>query len=327
MGAFRSYALKELVESSGLPCKQNSISFIFKCPRCRKKDKLYIRKADGRFVCWVCAENSSFKGRAEFALAELLEKPISEIREALYEGIVPVETHLELKLIDFGSEEEMEEVYLSIPWPLDYYPIEHPHSRRGVEYLEGRGISLDLAQKYNLRYCPKDRRVIFPVELDGVLLGWQARTVLPNKVFNEDGECFSVPKALTSKNLPKGKHLMFQDRLYGSSHAIICEGPIDAIKADLCGGNVATLGKAVSKEQINIIKQSGVQKVYIALDPDASIEARKLRDAFSGLEVYRLLPAQGYGDLGEMSPEQVYQQFLNAPRFDNTGQLFLFLRS
>ena len=120
---------------------------------------------------------------------------------------------------------------------------------------------------------------------------------------------------------------MFQDQLVDSPHAVICEGPIDAIKADLCGGNVATLGKAVSKEQVDIIKQSGVQKVYIALDPDAGIEALKLRDAFSGLEIYRLLPEDGYEDLGAMSPDQVYRQFLKAERFDNTGRLFLFLKS
>lgn len=326
MGAFKTHVLKELIESGGLPYRQNSVSFIFRCPRCRKKDKLYIRKGDGRFVCWVCAESSSFKGKAEFALAELLEKPLSEIKNALYDSVTPVETHIELHIGDFGSVEEMEDVYLSVPWPLDYYPIAHPHSARGLEYLNGRGIDLALAEKYDIRYCPKDRRVVFPVEVGGALLGWQARTILPTTMYNEDGEKIMIPKALTSKSLVKGKHLMFQDRLIDSPHAIICEGPIDAIKADLCGGNVATLGKAVSAEQIDIIKKSGVQKVYIALDPDASAEAKKLRDSFFGLEIYRLLPSSGYDDLGDMSTEEVHDQFLKAERFDNTGKLFFFLK-
>ncbi|NDD84294.1 hypothetical protein EBZ38_08495 [bacterium] len=325
MAAFKSYALKDIVESAGIAYKQNSISYIFKCPRCQKKDKLYIRKADGRFVCWVCAETSDFKGRAEFALTELTDIPISEIRKILYDGVIPVETHLNVQLGDFG-EEDAGEYYVSLPWPLDYYPIEHPHSSRGLQYLQERGISLELAQKYGLRYCPTERRVVFPVEVGGVLLGWQNRTVLPTTMYNEDGQKISVPKSLTSKSLAKGKHLMFQDKLLGSDHAIICEGPIDAIKADLCGGNVATLGKMVSEEQIEIIKKSNVSKIYIALDRDAFVEAEKLKGAFAGKEMYRLLPAEGYGDLGDMTPEGVYSQFLRAERFDNSAKLYIFLK-
>lgn len=326
MGTLKPYALKDIIESAGVPYRQNSISYIFRCPRCRKKDKLYIRKGDGRFVCWVCAETSDFKGRAEFALVELTDMTLPELRQALYDGVIPVETHINIRLGDFGEEEDIKPFYVSVPWPLDYYPIEHPHSARGLDYLKGRGISLELAQRYGLRYCPTERRVVFPVEVDGILFGWQNRTVLPSVIYNEDGEKVSTPKALTSKTLAKGKHLMFQDRLRGSPHAVVCEGPIDAIKADLCGGNVATLGKVISEEQIEIIRDSGVSRVYLGLDKDAFVEANKLRDLFPRQELYRLLPADGYDDLGAMTPEGVYSQFLKAERFDNTGKLFIFLK-
>jgi hypothetical protein len=41
-------------------------------------------KSDGRFVCWVCAETSGFKGRPEFALQELLGMSLSSIKEKIY---------------------------------------------------------------------------------------------------------------------------------------------------------------------------------------------------------------------------------------------------
>jgi hypothetical protein len=328
-------ALQRLLEDSGVAFKQNRRSYIFTCPRCSKPGKLNMFKADGRFVCWVCAETSNFRGRPEFALVELLGLSMKEVRARIYgdqylEEVQP--DFFRLCLRDFWAEEDtpadLQQQVRGLTWPLDFYPVDHPHARRGLEYLQGRGISLELAQAYGLRYCPIQKRVIFPVTIGEKLVGWQARAIFDTDWEDEEGNSRSAPKILTTGK--RDSVLMFQDRLVGSDHAIICEGPVDALKCHLAGGNVATMGKVVSPEQIQLIKGSGVRKVYLAQDRDAATETMKLTQVFDDYldetgaryELYRLLPAPGYEDLGDMSPEQVLQQFLVAPRVI-PGQLFL----
>lgn len=325
MGDFRADRLKDLIETSGLSYRQNSLSYIFTCPLCQKREKLYIRKHDGRFVCFVCAEGERrFRGLCEFALTELLGLPIREIKRRLYgddfDGKTPDDL-LNFQLYDFyGEDDEItEDVTPTLPtlsWPSDFYPIDDPKSVRGLKYLEReRGVPLALAQQYGIRYCPPQRRVIFPVEVAPQrLVGWQARSVIG-----------ATPKAITSKGFQREKALMFSDKLKGSDHAVLCEGPIDAIKAHLCGGAIATMGKAVSKTQIAIIRACGVRSVYLAIDPDAAAEMERLCHSFGDLMVYSLQPPNGRKDLGECTPEEVLEQFQKAPLVDS-GTLFLYFK-
>ncbi len=328
--------LQRLIEESGVSYRQNKRSFIFTCPRCMKKDKLMMFKADGRFVCWVCAETSSFKGRPEFALVELLGLPFATIKEKIY-GDLAEQTDasfFNLGLLDFYGDEplpkELVEQQKGLAFPLDFYPLDHQFATKGREYVLGRGITMEMAKFYDLRYCPVQKRVIFPVKVGQKLLGWQARYILATEWEDEEtGDLKKIPKILTTGK--RDTVLMFQDRLVGSDHAIICEGPVDALKCHLAGGNVATMGKVVSQEQIQLVKRSGVRKIYLGLDRDAARETMKLATAFNDyadcgtgemLEVYRLLPAPGYEDLGAMPPELVLEQFRSAPRV-NASSLFL----
>lgn len=322
--------LRAYLESTPLTYKTRSISYIFDCPRCNKRDKLYIRRSDGRFCCWKCKSTSGFSGKPEYALAELLGTSVSEVQQKLYDMVSdePI-LYLEFNFKDFFNPED-EEVWEEEPpiiqWPYDYYPINDKKAKRGLEYLESRGISLDIAIQYGIRYCPQRRRVAFPLELDGALVGYQERLVTPHKVFVEEtAKVFETPKALTSEDAPKDRYLMFANRIT-SDYAVLCEGPVDAIKAHLCGGNVAALGKAVSKAHIQYLKNAGVKTLYIGLDGDALDEtARIVRDEFTDMACKLLLAPKGRHDLGECSMEEVYEAFLNAPDV-HRAFLFAFLR-
>jgi hypothetical protein len=326
--------LKSIIECSGLGYKQNSRSWIFACPRCGKKDKLYIRKTDGRFCCFVCKElDPPFRGRVEYALSELLGLPVGEARRQLYGDEFAqksFEELLEVPLLDyFGDDDEVtEDVVSSMPavqWPYDYYPLDHKNSIRGVKYLEGRGIPAGIAEEYGLRYCPHVRRVAIPVVVDGKMLGWQGRSVIPTEFWNEEeGVMYRGLKVTSTKGLRRDLVLLFGDRLKGSEHAVVTEGPFDAIKAHLCGGNVATMGKAISDSQLAAIKRSGVKRVYLALDPDAAAEMDRVCRVLSDLELYNLQPAPGYKDLGEMSFGAVLERFHTAPQIHG-GRVFVFL--
>lgn len=316
--------LKAFIDQSGLSYHQNSVSFIFTCPRCSKPKKLYIRKSNGQFCCFRCKETDNFKGRAEYALSELTGTPVADVCRFLY-GEIPLRNDpiFEARIADFfGDDDEIDEdAFEVIKWPYDFYPIDDPfYSRRGREYLESRGIPVRIARQYDIRYSPELCRVYFPIGANGNLYGYQGRLIVPHEWEDEEtGELKSVPKILSSKDVQRDRLLMFSDRLKGSEHAVLCEGPIDAIKAHYCRGNVATMGKEIGDRQIKLLLDSGVKRVYVALDPDATEAIERLITNLSAdVELYEMVP-QKLGrkvDLGGMSFEEVYELFLGAKRFE-----------
>lgn len=324
--------LQSLLDEGGISYRQNSKSFILECPRCQKRDKLYIRKSDGRFVCWKCSESEGFHGAAEWALAELLSRPAAEIRKQLQGTTWGSSCYLDIRLNDFfGALDEIpywapEDLVEVEPDP-GFRDLDHPASQDGVAYLEGRGVSKALALEYGIKYHPATRRVIFPVISHGKLLGWQGRYAGQEEYFDpETGEVFKTPKTLTSLGLKKERTFMFGDRLTVGGDAILCEGPFDAVKAHLCGGNVAALGKGVSDYQLEILKHSGIKRLYLALDPDAFAESKRvLEKTVDDLEVYDMRPPPDR-DLGAMSLEAVLDLKQKAPRIYR-NYLFLYLKN
>ncbi|HVT63297.1 MAG TPA: hypothetical protein VHD33_07425 [Legionellaceae bacterium] len=270
-----------------------------------------------------CAADG-FKGAPEYALSELASIPVSKVKAALY-GVKWAEanTDLNINLDEYDPEKVEIEVIPTIKWQWDEYPIDHKFAASGLRYLESRGIPLEIAKKYHIRHAPARQRVLFPVELDGRLIGHQDRLIVDDVIWSEEEQQYKrCPKILSSDNLPR-QIPMFADNLNGSDHVIITEGPIDAIKFDYCnGGNIATMGKEVGPRQIKFIKSKPIKKVYIALDPDAFAVTNRLIQEFSEYEVYVLKPLDGYKDFGAMLFEQCYQVFKKAqPVFP--GELIL----
>jgi hypothetical protein len=327
-------ALRETIVAGGVPFKQNAGSYIFACPRCLKRDKLYVRKRDGRFKCFYCAEVQGFSGWADWALAELLGRPQPELRALLYGDIVGQGTEsFTVQLKDPWADEEDEileesaDDLVEVCWSPDIVDLDHGLAQKGVRYLESRGIDLDLARQYKLRYDVPSKRVVFPCWVGGRLYGWQSRYVDQTTVVDlEQSRVKQIPKMLTQGQIG-GKILMFQDRLIGSHHAVLVEGPIDAIKCHDCGGNVAAMGKGVSTRQLEIISRMGIRKLYVGLDPDASQDIMRIvRQAETlGMTCFRLNPPPGRQDLGDATLAEVRHQFDQAPRIDTTS-LFVFLK-
>jgi hypothetical protein len=319
-------ALKDLLERSGASYNQNGHSFKMECPRCGKKDKLWILKHNGYFVCWHCKETENFKGRCEYALAEVLGQSVGEVAAKLYIGGVPPGNMLDVDLKDFEDDSEFivgPPVLQEVSWPIDSTPCTSRAGAKGYDYLLSRGITPAMMDHYQLRYRPSQKRVLFPVIMNGKLYGWQGRAI-----YSTEGT--KIPKILTSEGMRREFMLMFHDnlmdnRVMRTPHAIICEGPVDALKATLCGGNVATMGKAVSKPQLELIRARGIKKVYLALDPDAADEVSRLARDLGDLETYLLMPPEGKKDLGECTFEEVLYQFSKAEPF-SASNLFVGLK-
>lgn len=331
--------LEDLLQGSGVDYRENRVSWVLTCPRCSKKDKVYLRKKDGRFICWYCATVNGYQGRPEYLLKDLLNRSVCDLQEVLYgasfnaadgTGVEPI------VFTDFFSEqEEIPEDLLNflplIP-PPTFLSLDRPGAAKGAAYLAARGIPIQASNFYRLRYCPEERRVIFPIEVGGVCVGWQARTIDATEVWSEERQrTFRRIKVLTKCGAHvRERALMFQDRM-SVGHAVLCEGPVDAIKAHMAGGNVAAMGKSVSEYQIETILRAGVKKIFLALDPDAAAEITRLcRRVSTSAEVFMMKvspdtqvpvdfsdlskgvrPAEDFGD---MSFKQVRDCFLNAKK-------------
>jgi hypothetical protein len=327
--------LRVYVQASGLGFRENATSFVFECPRCRKR-KLYVSKTTGRFACMRCKDVEGFQGRPEYAFAEMLGVPVDAAKTALYghsagggELFLDIELADPYGFVDAPAEEPEADEPAEVAWPFDYYPIGDPRAKRGADYLAGRGVPAEVAARYGVRYSPEERSVVFPVESGGRLRGWQRRLVTPTSwVDQETGEVVEVPKSPTMSGMRRDRLLMFGDRLKGSEHAVVCEGPIDAIKADLCGGNVATMGKAASQFQLGLIRASGVRRVYLALDPDAADQMERAAREFHDLELRSMTAPQvagaGKNDLGAMTFQEVKELFDSAPAI-GAGRLFVYV--
>jgi hypothetical protein len=324
-------AIRSILQEAGVGFTTNSKSFILTCPRCSKPEKLYMLKQTGRFVCWVCRETEGFQGRPEFALAELVGRPVQAIRAQLYdleaEALAPI---LDSIVADFVGgdddiillEPEAEEL-ISVDWPEDSVALDGPDTA-GADYLWKRGVPLSVALQYDIRWWPKRKQVLFPVKSQGRLLGWQGRLIEGTDSYQDPvtQKWVTPPKIITSKGLRGSRSLMFFDRLQGQKHAVLCEGPMDALKAHLCGGNVASMGKAVSRIQLQLLRNAGIEKLYIALDPDAQEEANRIARNPQGMQIFNMTAPKPYKDLGEMPFDAVRELFLTARRM-GPGDLFL----
>jgi hypothetical protein len=310
-------ALRELIEGGGEPFKQTPRSYVLWCPETScKRQKLHVEKTTGLGKCFRCG----FKGWASYVLARVYGRSSEELEQLLY-GIVSAGTLIEqgFTVPDFWGEEQAEDALLpSTPtYPPEMAPdpmwVDLETSEVAVNYLAQRGLPLDLAKYYGIKFHPADQRVVFPVVVDGLLRGWQGRYIHKTEVVAESGRVIRIPKVITTGKLGK-ECLMFQDRLVGSRVAVLTEGPFDALKCHLIGGNVATMGKDVSTRQLDIIVRAGVKRLYVGLDPDADRETVAIVRKLNGIvEMRRLLPPAHRDDLGDCTMDEVWAQALEAP--------------
>lgn len=323
---FDPSALKSYVENNCSNVKSSGGSYVFTCPRCNKDKKLWIRKRDGAFCCWVCRNVSDFHGRPEFALSEILGIPINEIQASLYGEVIEgaEKQYIEVKIQEDLIENDIN--FKPVYWPLDYYSIFDKVSHKGLSYLHSRGLTDEVIKEYGIKFSPQKQRVMFPVSFDNELYGWQGRLIIPDKYIDNEGNPVSIPKILSSKELSgqRDRIVMFADRLMKSDHAILTEGPFDALKCHYAGGNICCMGKVVAKGQLDFIINMGITKLYLALDPDAFVELNKIvEDLYGDIELYDMVPKDGR-DLGEMSLSEAYALFKSAKRI-NPGYLYSFI--
>lgn len=298
---------------------KSGVEIMVCCPFCvsngeptkDRKYKLYMNPNKGIYRCWRCDASGQ------------LRDIFGELKEL--ENMVPA-AHQQPTAIPTNIDPPGSLLYLTD------LELGHP----AIEYLtESRAVRFDPVEVQNVfggRYCQQGKifagmynttnTLIFPIFLNGVLVGWQSRMLAdPDQLTDEymtiagfrkdeDGEWIRPPKYFTSPGFPKGEVVFNWDVATQTPYLVIVEGVFDAMAIGPSG--IATLGKGVTDRQIaNIIDFCGQRPdihVIIMLDDDAQEEAFQLHLKLNCYVRVTNVLLQGYHDAGDTPREEIWRQ-------------------
>jgi len=290
-------ALLILLESVlGAGSKTSRGNYAFKCPFCtHHKNKLEINcitnvKKENPWHCWVCEA----KGKT--------------IKSLLKRAKVPADKMAELNLIIVPGKDEAKYINTTLSLPAEYISfndnetfitdrIAQIESKHAFKFLKKRGITADDIIKYNIGFCKdgpyKDRVIIPSYDESGILNYFIARA------YKDDMQKY--------KNPPADAKLIIGLELFINWDApiILIEGMFDALTVKR---NVIPLfGKIIHEKLMIKLVRSSVNRIYIALDPDAIKNALKYAEQLMayGKEVYLVeLDGKDANEIG-------FERFLN----------------
>lgn len=269
-------------------------SYVTKCFACDKEDHFYIRKTNGRSICFKCGSKFNWKGLVS-KVANVSSDKAYEILFGVGGGDL-IDLPLAVDLFEKKIDEEFD-LDKPIQMGLDFFPVEY--STEALEYLVKRGISdPQIIFNYDLRFHQMMNAVVFPISQEGIIYGWQARKIAP-----KEGEL----RLISAAQFNKSHFLLNWDRAKKMKRIILVEGPFDCLHVDLPGyGAVASLGKGVSLDQIELILSSQADEIYLGLDPDASKEFYEIVNRL-GLfkKCFLLSPPSHRKDFGETTINEV----------------------
>ena len=295
-------ALLILLESVlGQGQKTSRGNYSFKCPFCiHHKNKLEINcitnaKSENQWHCWVCEA----KGKTIRSLLKNMKAPSNKIAE-LNMIIAPGKeyTHVSTLL-------ELPKEFISLSDINGLDKMKTLEFKRAIKFLKKRGITQDDIVKYNIGFCYeglyKDRVIIPSYDEHGIVNYFIARAFIDN-----------IQKY---KNPPTDAKSAIGWELYINWDApiILVEGMFDALTIKR---NVIPLfGKIIHEKLMKKLVRSSVNRIYIALDPDAIKNAFKYAEQLMayGKEVFLVeLDGKDANEIG-------FERFLNI--IENTEPL------
>ena len=294
-------ALLILLESVlGTSNKTSRGNYSFKCPFCtHHKNKLEINcitnaKSENPWHCWVC-EAKGKTIRSLFKNAKIPANKVAELNMIIAPGkeYKQVTTALELPKEFISLTDIVENKIATI------------ESKHAIKFLRKRGITPEDIIKYNIGFCndgPYKERVIIPsYDENGIVNYFIARAY-------KDGPT-------KYKNPPADAKSAIGWELYINWDApiILVEGMFDALTIKR---NVIPLfGKIIHEKLMKKLVRSSVNRIYIALDPDAIKNAFKYAEQLMtyGKEVFLVeLDGKDANEIG-------FERFLNI--IENTEPL------
>ncbi|SMF96839.1 DNA primase [Methylomagnum ishizawai] len=285
--------LVELIDAR-VPLKRSGGNFIARCPFHNEKSPSFSVSRDKQFYhCFGCGASGN-------AIGFLMEYDRLSFREAMETladtaGLkIPEEPRPGKP--DTPRPEPTADLYAVLDWAARCYQTQlktHPEAARAVEYLKGRGVTGEIAQRYRLGYAPPGYRVLpqdFPLDTlkaaglvtvkeGGTAYDWfRDRVVFPirdrrGRVVGFGGRVLGdgVPKYLNSPETATFKKSHEVYGLYELLNAVrkpefvlVVEGYMDVIALAQFGipNAVATLGTATSGDHINLLFRYAGELVF-----------------------------------------------------------------
>lgn len=177
-------------------------------------------------------------------------------------------------------------------------------------YLAQRKLNRTVCEEFNVKYDPKERKVVFPVyNTKGELVLFAKRSI--------DYKSFFMPE--DARREVYNLNIIIKNNL---KRAMLVEGPVDALTG-WCHNvpTIATLG-SIADEQIADINKSGINILYIAFDNDFYGEQfreklkKKLGNHIILVDVYMPNGRKDVNDLSESEWQDLIQQY-NLPQIEN----------
>ena len=288
-------ALLVLLESVlGAGHKTSRGNHAFKCPFCQHhKNKLEINvvtneKSENPWHCWVCEA----KGKTIRSLFKSIKVPANKVAE-LNMIVVPGKKEFKQHLDVISLPKE----FISLINIDKLDKVTSLEARRALRFLKKRGITQEDIVKYNIGFCydgPYKNRVIIPsYDENGSINYFIARAF--------------IDEMTKYKNPPTDAKSAIGLELFINWDApiILLEGMFDALTVKR---NVIPLfGKIIHEKLLAKLVRSTVNRIYIALDPDAIKNALKHAEMLMsyGKEVYLVeLDGKDANEIG-------FERFLN----------------
>lgn len=166
------------------------------------------------------------------------------------------------------------------------YPLtECALNSRALVFLRGRAYDpVILSNNFGLQVCAEAEdlfhtaqgRIIIPIYMDGVLVGWQGREPVDKKKWEYQPKYYNFP------GMRKSAMLYNMDNARRFKCAVLCEGPLDVWRVGEQG--IAVFGNKPSPQQATLItKHWSDSLLIIAFDGD---EAGKIGTA-AALEMFK----------------------------------------
>lgn len=215
----------------------------------------------------------------------------------------------------------------------------HPAS----QYFADRGVSGKMSDEFEVMYCEEgyfdfsarlgttSGRIVFPLRMNGALVGWQARQIerniegrrsvwkgdkagwwQPGSSKDQSGavryEDHQVPKYYTCPGMHRSKSLLNFDRAaQDRNFVVVVEGPVDAIKVGKHA--VATFGKKLTRDQVRILCANW-SRVFMLLDAEVDPDEtwfKVLENSFQGV-YFAWLKLHGFEDPGAADRDTIWEQ-------------------
>lgn len=262
------------------------------CPFCG--DTRYhggIHLATGAYSCWVCGRKCWVYA---YLMAEMgwTKAQMKELGRGYFSDAGVSVDVKRRKLITTDRK-------------LEFPPTFIPLAEDGIYYLRQRNFDPSIGTRYNLKSVLLgdihwNYRIIIPFYIDGQLVGWTGRAIVP--------ECEPRYKNISNKDalVDMRSTLYNVDALQKKS--ILVEGPFDVMR--IGGATAAVIGLEYTTSQILMVKNKGVEECTIVFDGEERAYKRALRLATQlsaiGISSYVVKLDEGQ-DPGSLTDEEAYQ--------------------